>query len=86
MGVIVWIVIGILAGVIACYLTRRTTGRDFLVNIVVGLVGAILGGFASNLVTFQPPLDFNFSGALVAGFGALVFLIFANAMVNRSQA
>jgi uncharacterized membrane protein YeaQ/YmgE (transglycosylase-associated protein family) len=85
MGIISWIVIGILAGVFACTLTRRTTSRDFLVNIIVGLVGAVLGGFASNLVTFQPPLDFNFSSALVASFGALVFLVFANAMVNRPQ-
>jgi uncharacterized membrane protein YeaQ/YmgE (transglycosylase-associated protein family) len=84
MGIISWIVIGILAGIIACYLTRRTSSRDYLINIVVGLIGAILGGFASNLVTRQPPLGVNFSSLLVAGFGALVFLFFANAMVKRS--
>jgi uncharacterized membrane protein YeaQ/YmgE (transglycosylase-associated protein family) len=44
----------------------------------VGLVGAVLGGFSSNLVTRQPPLDFNVSSLTVAIFGALVFLVFSN--------
>ena len=84
MGTISWIIIGILAGIIACLITHRTTGKDYLINIIVGLLGAVLGGFASNLVTREPPLGANFSSFLVAGCGALVFLTFANAMERRS--
>ena len=78
MGIISWIVVGVVAGIIACLLTRRTTNRDYVVNSTVGLVGALLGGFSSNLVTRQPPLDFNVSSLIVAIFGALVFLVFSN--------
>jgi uncharacterized membrane protein YeaQ/YmgE (transglycosylase-associated protein family) len=78
MGIISWIVVGVVVGIIACLLTRRTTNRDYVVNSTVGLVGALLGGFSSNLVTRQPPLDFNVSSLIVAVFGALVFLVFSN--------
>lgn len=83
MGIISWVVVGIVAGVIACYLSGRLTSRDYLSNIAVGTVGAIAAGFAANLVTRQPPLGINSSSLLVALLGALVFLVFANA-VNRS--
>jgi uncharacterized membrane protein YeaQ/YmgE (transglycosylase-associated protein family) len=79
MGIISWIVVGVVAGVIACYLSGRLTSRDYLANIAVGLVGAISGGFAANLVTRQPPLGVNSSSLFVALLGALVFLVFANA-------
>jgi uncharacterized membrane protein YeaQ/YmgE (transglycosylase-associated protein family) len=84
MGVISWIVIGVIGGALACYLSRRLTSRDYLNNIAVGLVGAISGGFSANLVTRQPPLAINSSSLLVAVLGALVFLIFASEM-NRSS-
>ena len=78
MGIVSWVVVGVIAGIFACLLTRRTTNRDYVVNSTVGLVGALLGGFSSNLVTRQPPLDFNVSSLIVAIFGALVFLVFSN--------
>jgi uncharacterized membrane protein YeaQ/YmgE (transglycosylase-associated protein family) len=59
-------------------LSGRTVTRDYMTNIAVGLVGAVLGGFSSNLVTRQLPLDFNVSSLIVAIFGALVFLVFSN--------
>lgn len=83
MGIISWIVVGVIAGVIACMLAGRTLTRDYLSNIGVGLVGAIMAGFATNLVTRQPPLGINSSSLFVALLGALVFLVFANA-VNRT--
>ena len=78
MGIISWVVVGVVAGIIACMLSGRTVTRDYMTNIAVGLVGAVLGGFSSNLVTRQPPLDFNVSSLIVAIFGALVFLVFSN--------
>lgn len=83
MGIVSWVVVGVIAGIIACMLSSRTLTRDYMTNIAVGLVGAILSGFAANLVTRQPPLGVSSSSLFVALLGALVFLVFANA-VNRS--
>lgn len=83
MGIISWVVVGVVAGVIACMLSSRTLTRDYLTNIAIGLVGAILAGFSANLVTRQPPLGVTSSSLLVALLGALVFVVFANA-VNRT--
>jgi uncharacterized membrane protein YeaQ/YmgE (transglycosylase-associated protein family) len=80
MGVISWIVVGVIAGIITCILAGRTMTRDYVSNIAVGLVGAILSGFAANLVTRQPPLGVSSSSLFVALLGALVFLVFGNAM------
>jgi len=84
MGIISWIVVGVVGGVIACMLSGRMTGRDYVTNIAVGIVGAMMAGFAANLVTRQAPLGVNASSLFVALLGALVFLVFANAM-NRSS-
>ena len=83
MGIISWVVVGVIAGIIACTLSSRTLTRDYLTNIGVGLIGAILAGFSANLVTRQPPLGVNSSSLFVALLGALVFLVLANAL-NRS--
>lgn len=85
MGIISWIVVGAIAGVIACALSGRTTSRDYLTNIVIGLIGALLAGFAANLVTRQPPLGVTSSSLFVALLGALVFLVFGNAMSRSSS-
>ena len=83
MGIVSWVLVGVIAGIIACMLSSRTLTRDYLTNIAIGLVGAILAGFSANLVTRQPPLGVSASSLFVALLGALVFLVFANA-VNRS--
>ena len=78
MGIISWVVVGGVAGVMACMLSGRTLTRDYMTNIAVGLVGAIVSGFAANLATRQPPLGVSASSLFVALLGALVFLIFSN--------
>ena len=78
MGIITWIIVGIISGWTASALTRR---NQFIVtNIIVGLVGAILGGFAANLVTRHAVLGFSWASLFVGILGAVVFLAFANAM------
>ncbi len=80
MGIIGWIVIGILAGWLAEKIMKRNHG--LLTNLVVGVVGAILGGFiASNLLGI-PVGGFNIMTLLVATLGA-VLLLFLLGIVRR---
>ena len=80
MGVITWIILGAVVGVAASWLTGRTETGKLIINIIVGVVGAAAGGFASNLVTRHPPLGLNASNFFVALLGTLVFLAVANAV------
>jgi uncharacterized membrane protein YeaQ/YmgE (transglycosylase-associated protein family) len=80
MGIIGWIIIGILAGWLAEKIMKRNHG--LLTNLVVGVVGAILGGFiASNLLGIAVG-GFNIMTLLVATLGA-VLLLFLLSVVRR---
>ena len=71
-GLLAWIVVGLIAGAIA---SRIVAGRGFgcLADIVVGVIGAFVGGFLVSLLL--PATTVGFWGSiLVAVFGAAVFL------------
>jgi len=72
MGVIVWIVIGLLAGWLATQMLG-VRGGGLLYNLAVGLIGAVIGGFIFSNLAIVPS---GFVGALVsATIGAIVFLL-----------
>ncbi len=68
LGIIGWIVIGIVAG----WLAEKVMGRShgLLTNLIVGVVGALLGGFIAGNLLGIPVGGFNFITLLVAFLGA----------------
>lgn len=74
MGAIVWIILGIAAGIITSQLRGRTAVKDYIIYIVVGVAGSFFGGFVANLVTRNPVFALSFSSLLVALFGTVIFL------------
>ena len=55
--IIVWVVVGLLGGTIAGFLTtRRRKGHGFLRNLAIGLVGALVGGFLFGALNLFPEL------------------------------
>ena len=74
MGIIAWIVLGALAGIIAEKLTGSRTG--IIVATVVGIVGALLGGFLAKAIFHVQSLNgfFNISTWVTAIIGAVVLL------------
>lgn len=80
MGVIIWIIIGAVAGWLACRLTGRTANIDYAVNVGIGILGAVAGGFITNLVIYRPVFEFNLQSALVAVLATGVFLVVVNAV------
>ena len=72
MGVIVWIIIGLIAGWLATQMLGAR-GGGLLYNLAVGLIGAVIGGFIFSSLAIVPT---GFVGALVsATIGAIVFLL-----------
>ena len=82
-GMLLWILIGVIGGVVTSGITRRTTPKDYTINIIVGIVGAVLGGFTANLVTRNPVFGIYLASFFVAVLGMLVFLAVANAVQSR---
>ena len=81
LGIIGWIVIGIVAG----WLAEKVMGRShgLITNLIVGVVGALLGGFiASNLLGMDVG-GFNFVTLLVAFLGACLLLFLVGLIKRR---
>jgi uncharacterized membrane protein YeaQ/YmgE (transglycosylase-associated protein family) len=83
MNIIVWIIFGALAGWIASMIMGANARMGALANIVVGIVGAIIGGFLmTNVFGAQGVTGFNLMSLLVAIGGAVV-LLFLVGLVRR---
>lgn len=82
MGIILWIVFGALAGWIASLVMRTDSAQGTTTDILLGIVGAIVGGFIMGLIGQQGVTGFNIYSLLVAVFGASV-LIYAGRMLHR---
>lgn len=83
MGIITWILLGLVAGVIANAVDPRPAKGGVLSAIVLGILGAVVGGFLSSMLFGVDVSGFNVTSLLVAVGGSLV-LLFIGRMVNRS--
>ncbi len=72
MGVIAWIVIGLIAGWLAAKITGAP--RGLLRNLIVGLIGSLLGGFLFSKLGLRAVPDF-WGELITATVGAIVFLL-----------
>lgn len=86
MGPISWIIFGGLAGWVASLITGTDKRQGCLMNIIVGIVGAFIGGIIVQFLTGTTRnWEFNLSSFGVAVFGAVVLLWIMGATRNRSR-
>ncbi len=74
MGIISWIVFGLIAGILAKWIMPGKDGGGFILTIVLGIIGAVVGGWISTLFGFGRVDGFNFGSFVVAVIGAIVVL------------
>jgi uncharacterized membrane protein YeaQ/YmgE (transglycosylase-associated protein family) len=73
MGLIGWIVLGALAGWLASLINKTNREQGWLGNIVLGVVGGIVGGFLWNLIADSDgSMDFSIGSLIIAIIGALI--------------
>jgi uncharacterized membrane protein YeaQ/YmgE (transglycosylase-associated protein family) len=82
MSIIGWIILGLISGFIASKIVNRT-GEGFFLDIVLGIVGAIVGGFIFTAVGATGVTGFNLYSMLVAVIGAIVVLVLYHALFAR---
>ncbi len=80
MDLLLWLVLGALAGWIAGMIMKSTHGM--VEDIVLGIIGAFVGGFMMRLLGQQGITGFNFYSLFVAVFGAVV-LIFLGRLIHK---
>ncbi len=83
MGIIAWIIFGALAGWLASAITGRNNRMGCIANIVVGIVGAFIGGFLMSFIGGSGVTGFNLYSFLVAVLGAVVLLVIAGLIQGR---
>jgi uncharacterized membrane protein YeaQ/YmgE (transglycosylase-associated protein family) len=89
MGIIAFIVLGLIAGWIAKALMPGDDPGGIIVTMIIGVVGAILGGFLAGALFDKEPLDefFDISTWITAIVGAMILLfIYRLATGNKSRA
>lgn len=79
MSILAWIVLGLIAGFISSKIVNRH-GEGFLLDIVLGVVGAVVGGWIMAAVGGQGVNGFNLYSILVAVGGAVVVLVIWHAI------
>ncbi|HEY7901572.1 MAG TPA: GlsB/YeaQ/YmgE family stress response membrane protein [Caulobacteraceae bacterium] len=84
MGIIAWIILGLIAGFIGSKIVNRT-GEGLVMDIVLGVVGALVGGFIFNFFGHSGVTGLNLYSLLVAVVGAIVVLIIYH-MIVRGRA
>lgn len=82
MNLLVFIIFGALVGWIASMIMGRNAEQGAIGNIVVGILGAFLGGFIMKALGGAPVTGFDIRSFLVALMGAVVLLFLYN-MVRR---
>jgi uncharacterized membrane protein YeaQ/YmgE (transglycosylase-associated protein family) len=85
MGIIAFIILGLLAGAIAKALMPGSDPGGFIITAIIGVVGALLGGFIAGALFDADPLDefFDISTWLTAIIGAIVLLVVYRLVVDR---
>jgi len=83
MGILSWILLGLIAGALAKFLMPGKDPGGFFVTILIGIVGALLGGFLGKFVGLGRIESFDLGGILIATAGSILLLIIYRLAVRK---
>ena len=78
MGVIAWLVLGALSGWLANKLMGKNSSTGLIDNIIIGIIGAFIGGFVFNFLGAQTITGLNLHSIFVSVVGACILLWIIN--------
>jgi uncharacterized membrane protein YeaQ/YmgE (transglycosylase-associated protein family) len=84
MSWIIWIILGLVAGVLAKWIMPGRDPGGFIVTIILGIVGALVGGFISVQLGFGDVTGINIGSIVIAVLGAMLLLFIYRMIKSRS--
>ena len=85
MSILGWVLLGLIAGFIASKIVNKQ-GEGLALDIVLGIIGAIVGGFVFNAIGEVGITGFNLWSMFVAVIGAVIVLLIYHAVFGRPMA
>ena len=82
MGIISWIIFGLLAGFIAKFIMPGKDPGGVFITIALGIAGALIGGFIATRLGYGGVDGFNFGSFVIAVIGSII-LLFGYRMIRR---
>ena len=82
MSILGWIIFGVIAGFIASKIVNKQ-GEGFIVDLVLGVIGAVVGGWLFEKFGYQGVNGFNIYSMIVAVIGAIIVLFIYHAVTGR---
>jgi uncharacterized membrane protein YeaQ/YmgE (transglycosylase-associated protein family) len=74
MGILTWIILGLVVGALAKWIMPGDDPDGFFVTVIIGVVGALIGGFIASALGFGTVDGFNLGSIFIATLGALLLL------------
>jgi uncharacterized membrane protein YeaQ/YmgE (transglycosylase-associated protein family) len=85
MSIISWIILGLIAGFVGAKIVNRE-GQGFWLDIALGIIGALVGGFLFSLFGASGVTGLNIYSMIVAIIGSILVLLIYNAVAGRRRA
>ncbi len=85
MGALSWIIFGLLAGMVAKWLTSGSDPKGCLLTIVIGIVGAAIGGWIGAQLGLGTVSGFDLRSFALAVIGSIVLLLILQAVSGRGK-
>ena len=83
MSVLAWIILGLIAGFIGSKIVNKR-GEGLFLDIILGIVGAVVGGFVFRAFGAAGVTGLNLYSLIVAVIGSILFLVIYHALVRRA--
>jgi uncharacterized membrane protein YeaQ/YmgE (transglycosylase-associated protein family) len=83
MGILAWIIFGLVAGIVAKVIMPGRDPGGFILTVIIGIAGALIGGYVSTLFGFGDISGFDIRSFIIAVLGALVLLFIYHRVRGR---
>jgi uncharacterized membrane protein YeaQ/YmgE (transglycosylase-associated protein family) len=83
MGILIWLLLGLVAGILAKFVMPGRDPGGIIVTIAIGVIGAIVGGYLGTRFGIGSVTGINFESILVATGGAILLLVILRLVRRR---
>jgi uncharacterized membrane protein YeaQ/YmgE (transglycosylase-associated protein family) len=83
MGILIWLLLGLIAGILAKFIMPGRDAGGIIITIALGVIGAVIGGYLGTRFGIGSVTGINFESILVATAGAILVLVILRLVRRR---